>query len=88
MIFKVEYDVYSTMYMIKKVLLQLNTFHVLGFDVETRSIYTVDEVAEAKALLKHPELVSAEDLILIKGFISYLLINKGDGILSKVSLYK
>jgi len=62
----VSYRVYSTLYNINKVLRELNTYSVLGFDVETRSIYTQEEIKEAKVLLKHPELVSPEYLIAIK----------------------
>ena len=62
----VSYRVYNTLYNINKVLRELNTHSVLGFDVETRSIYTQEEIKEAKALLKKPELVDEDYLILVK----------------------
>ena len=63
---KVKYEVFNTLYNINKKLRELNKLTILGFDVETRSTYTQEEVKEAKDLLKHPELIEPEHLINIK----------------------
>ena len=63
---KVTYEVYNTLFKINKVLKKLNTHSILAFDVETRSAYSQKEVKEAKDLLKHPELIKPEYLILVK----------------------
>jgi hypothetical protein len=62
----VQYRVFNTMYSINKILRKLNTYPILGFDVETRSIYAQEEIVDAKKLLKHPELVIPDKLILLK----------------------
>lgn len=63
---KVDYTVFNTLYNIKKELKVLETFPVLGFDVETRSAYTPEEIKEAKKLLKAPDLIHPDHLINIK----------------------
>ena len=62
----VKYKTFNTFYHINKILHKLNSIKLLAFDVETRSIYSQDEIAEAKNLLKNPELLSPKDLILSK----------------------
>lgn len=54
------------MYSIRKALRTLSQLSLLGFDVECRSAYTVEEIEEAKSLLKKPELVDPEHLINVK----------------------
>lgn len=63
---KVEYESYASMYSILQVLKGLMKYQLLAFDVETRSIFPQEEIKKAKALLKHSELVSPEDLIAVK----------------------
>lgn len=63
---KVTYEVYGTLFKINKVLKQLENYNVLSFDVETRSSYSTSEVQEAKDLLKQPETINPEYLILVK----------------------
>ncbi len=63
---EVECIVFNTLWNINKILKDLNSVSLLGFDVETRSIYSLEEIKEAKGMLKHPELINPEDLILVK----------------------
>ena len=63
---KVKYEVFNTLYNINKELRKLSKLPVLGFDVETRSAYSVEEIEEAKALLKKPEEVDPDHLIHVK----------------------
>lgn len=63
---KVKYEVFSTLYHINKQLKALNKIPVLGFDVETRSIYPQEQVKEAIALLKHPDEIHSDHLIHVK----------------------
>lgn len=63
---KVKYEVFNTLFSIRKKLKELNKIRVLGFDTETRSAYSQEEIKEAKHLLKKPELVDPEYLIDIK----------------------
>jgi len=62
----VNYQVYNTLYSINKILRVLNEHKILGFDVETRSIYTAEQVKEAKELLKHPKNINPCFLINVK----------------------
>jgi len=54
---KVNYEVYSTPWFIRKKLDELSSCYLLSFDTETRSVYNKIEREEAKVLLKDPELV-------------------------------
>ena len=54
------------MYTINKMIKQLNKIKLLSFDVETRSVYSKNNVTEAKNLLKEPELVDPEYLVFLK----------------------
>ena len=56
---KVNYKVYSTDYSIMKVLKTLNDTPIISFDLETQSLYSVEQKKEAKELLK--EELSYED---------------------------
>jgi hypothetical protein len=53
---EVTYKVYSSEFTIKKALLELNTFKVLSFDLETQSLYSIANKIEAKELLKKDTL--------------------------------
>jgi hypothetical protein len=63
---EVKYEVFGTLYSINKQLQILNRLPVLGFDVETRSMYTQEEIKEAKKLLKKPEEIHPDHLIHVK----------------------
>lgn len=54
------------MYAINKVLKKLSKTSILGFDVETRSVYSKENIAEAVKLLKEPELVATDYLVFLK----------------------
>ena len=54
---KVEYEVYSTLYAIKKALERVEAFNeTISFDIETRSIYTKTQRQLAKIYLKEDDL--------------------------------
>ncbi len=63
---KVEYSVYSTTWMVNKILKSLTTVPVLSFDVETRGVYSPEVVAEAITLLKHPDELTNKDRIITR----------------------
>jgi hypothetical protein len=63
---EVKYEMFGTLYSINKQLQILNRLPVLGFDVETRSMYTQEEVKEANKLLKKPEDIHPDHLIHVK----------------------
>jgi glycosyltransferase involved in cell wall biosynthesis len=68
---------------------ELNIFFLFLFKFFVRSGHFKNAwYVWVRCLVHVKALGFKEHLILIKGFLSYLLINKGDGILSKVSLYK
>ncbi len=52
---KVTYDAHATSYTIRKALLKLAEHKILSFDTETQSIYSLEERAEAKSLLKNDQ---------------------------------
>lgn len=63
----VEYEVYSTRYTIEQKLKVLNNIPIMSLDFETQSIYSQDEIKEAKDLLKdHETELSSKDLKLCK----------------------
>jgi hypothetical protein len=54
------------MYTINKMLKTLNLRDIISFDVETRSVYSKANIAEAKNLLKSPELVHPDYVVFLK----------------------
>lgn len=63
----VKFKYYSTGYTINKVLLELENRNILSLDFETQPIYTLDERAEAKELVKkYQDELSSKDLRLSK----------------------
>ncbi len=60
----VNYKLYNTDFMIHKVLEELNSAPMISFDLETQSLYSLEQKAEAKDLLKGD--LSYEDTKLCK----------------------
>jgi hypothetical protein len=80
-IIKVTYDLCLTSYAAQKKLKELSNIPVLGFDTETRSVYTNAEIQKAKDLLKDEESIPVESRPLVKltarsSGLSYPLITK------------
>jgi len=63
---KTTYEVYESTFSIRKALDRLSGYNLLAFDIEAQSVYSLEERAEAKVLLKNPEELEHEDLILCK----------------------
>jgi hypothetical protein len=57
---KVTYDVYKSSYHIHRLLKELSKKDIMSFDVETRSIYTPEEVDYSKQILKSENLTQKE----------------------------
>ena len=64
---KVKYTVFSTLYKIRKELKRLAKLPVMSLDFEVQSIYSLEERAEAKCLIKEKQdTMSPEDIRLSK----------------------
>ena len=61
---EVDYEVHTTTYTIAKALDKLSDNPIMSLDFETQSIYSLDERAEAKELVKkyHPDFIQSKDL--------------------------
>ena len=59
-------EIVTTMYKLRKILNSIKDKPLLAFDIETRSMYSNDEIKEAKEILKNPDSVDKEDLIMCK----------------------